>query len=297
MLPILYAHLTDRGIISISGPDSRDFLQGLISNNINKVSSNKAIYAGLLTPQGKYLFDFFISQLGDKLLIECEKNRINDLMKRFRIYKLRANADLLDETQNYSVIALWGDGIGKAMEFSKMNQGSAKEKLGGVQMLDPRLKAAGARAILPVDSIESEIKVIGAGLASLSDYDLHRLKLGLPNSSCDLAIGKAILIESGFDELNGIDWNKGCYMGQELTARTKYRGLVKKRLVSVTIEGAAPNPGTSIMVGDKNVGEMRSSNGYNGIALLRLDQLKNETAKYMCDQAILRPSKPEWAKF
>jgi folate-binding protein YgfZ len=297
MPPMTYAHLTDRGIISISGPDSRDFLQGLISNDITQVSSNTAIYAALLTPQCKYLFEFFISQLGEKLLIECEKNRISDLIKRLRIYKLRANADLLDETGAYSILAIWGEGIGKAMGLNKTVPGSAKEKLGGIQMIDPRLEAAGGRVVFPINSVETEIKLIGAEPASLSDYDLHRLKLGLPNANSDLVINKAILIESGFDELNGIDWNKGCYMGQELTARTKYRGLIKKRLVSVTIEGATPEPGTPIMVGDKNVGEMRSSNRNIGIALLRLDQLGNNAAKYMCDQTVLIPSKPEWAKF
>jgi folate-binding protein YgfZ len=297
MLPITYAHLTDRGIVSVSGPDSRDFLQGLISNDITQVSSDKAIYAALLTPQGKYLFDFFISQLGEKLLIECEKSRTSELMKRLRMYKLRANADLLDETEDYSIFALWGDGVREAMGLNKMGLGSAKEKSGGVQMIDPRLEAVGGRIVFPINSAATEIKLIGAGLASLSDYDLHRLKLGLPNASSDMVIDKAILIESGFDELNGIDWNKGCYMGQELTARTKYRGLVKKRLVSITIEGATPEPGTPIMVGDKSVGEMRSSNGKSGIALLRLDQLENDATNYICGQAILSPSKPEWAKF
>ena len=296
MLPITYTHLTDRGIISVSGPDSRILLQGLISNDINQVSSNKAIYAALLTPQGKYLFDFFISQLGQKLLIECEKNRISELIKRLRIYKLRANADLLDETENYSTLAIWGDGVSKAMGLNKTVQGLAKEQSGGVRMIDPRLEAAGGRVICPISSVKDEIKLIGAKPASLSDYDLHRLKLGLPNSSSDLVIDKAILIESGFDELNGIDWNKGCYMGQELTARTKYRGLIKKRLISVTIEGATPEPGTPIMVGDKNVGEMRSSNYNYGIALLRLDQLENKEAKYICNQTILIPIKPEWVK-
>jgi folate-binding protein YgfZ len=297
MLPITYAHLTDRGIISVSGPDSRDYLQGLISNDITQVSSDKAIYAALLTPQGKYLFDFFISQLGEKLLIECEKSRTSELMKRLRMYKLRANADLLDETEDYSILALWGDSVREAMGLNKMGLGSAKEKSGGVQMIDPRLEAVGGRIIIPINAAAIEIKLIGAGLASLSDYDLHRLKLGLPNASRDMVIDKAILIESGFDELNGIDWNKGCYMGQELTARTKYRGLVKKRLVSITIEGATPKPGTPIMVGDKSVGEMRSSNGKSGIALLRLDQLENDATNYICGQAILSPSKPEWAKF
>ena len=296
MPPIAYTHLTNRGIISVTGSDSRDFLQGIISNDITLVSPNKTIYAALLTPQGKYLFDFFISQSGEKLLIECEKDRVPDLMKRLRIYKLRADANLVDETENYSIFAIWGDDAAQATGLHN-ERGLAHEILGGTQFIDPRLNTAGVRSVLPIEVAEAQLQSLAAEPASASDYDLHRLKLGLPDASRDLVVDKAILIESGFDELNGVDWNKGCYMGQELTARTKYRGLVKKRLISVFIEGAAPEPGTPIMVGDKNAGEMRSSNAGYGIALLRLDQLNNEAAEYICDQAILRPNKPTWADF
>ena len=296
MPPIAYTHLTNRGIISVTGSDSRDFLQGIISNDITLVSPNKTIYAALLTPQGKYLFDFFISQSGEKLLIECEKDRVPDLMKRLRIYKLRANADLVDETETYSIFAIWGDDAAQATGLHN-ERGLAHEISGGTQFIDPRLNTAGVRSVLPIEVAEAQLQSLAAEPASASDYDLHRLKLGLPDASRDLVVDKAILIESGFDELNGVDWNKGCYIGQELTARTKYRGLVKKRLISVFIEGAAPEPGTPIMVGDKNAGEMRSSNAGHGIALLRLDQLNNEAAEYICDQAILRPNKPTWADF
>lgn len=296
MPPIAYTHLTNRGIISVTGSDSRDFLQGIISNDITLVSPNKTIYAALLTPQGKYLFDFFISQSGEKLLIECEKDRVPDLMKRLRIYKLRADANLVDETETYSIFAIWGDDAAQATGLHN-ERGLAHEISGGTQFIDPRLNTAGVRSVLPIEVAEAQLQSLAAEPASASDYDLHRLKLGLPDASRDLVVDKAILIESGFDELNGVDWNKGCYMGQELTARTKYRGLVKKRLISVFIEGAAPEPGTPIMVGDKNAGEMRSSNAGHGIALLRLDQLNNEASEYICDQAILRPNKPTWADF
>ena len=296
MPSIAYTHLTNRGIISVTGSDSRDFLQGIISNDITLVSPNKTIYAALLTPQGKYLFDFFISQSGEKLLIECEKDRLPDLMRRLRIYKLRANADLVDETETYSICAIWGDDAAQATGLDN-ERGLAHEISGGTQFIDPRLNTAGVRSVLPIEAAGAQLQSLAAESESLCDYDLHRLKLGLPDASRDLVVDKAILIESGFDELNGIDWNKGCYMGQELTARTKYRGLVKKRLTSVFIEGAAPEPGTPIMVGDKNAGEMRTSNAGHGIALLRLDQLNNEAAEYICDQAVLRPNKPKWADF
>ena len=296
MPSLTYALLPDRGVISVTGPDSQEFLQGLISNDITQVSASNAIYAALLTPQGKYLFDFFISEAGGKLLVECEKARITELMKRLRIYKLRADANLADVSDEYAVFAIWGDGVAKAAGLNE-TAGSAMETGGGTLYIDPRLESAGARAALPVKNAENHLASIGGTLGSSSDYDLHRLKLGLPDSSRDMVIDKSILLESGFDELNGVDWNKGCYVGQELTARTKYRGLVKKRLVPVTIEGDAPEPGTAILAGEKNAGEMRSSNGTQGLALLRLEQLENEAAELVCDQAILRPIRPDWANF
>ena len=296
MSSLTYAQLPDRGVISVTGPDSRTFLQGIISNDITQVTTETAIYAALLTPQGKYLFDFFISQSGDTLLIECEKDRIAELMKRLRIYKLRADANLTDVSDIYAVFAIWGDGALKAVGLAEA-PGNAQETAGGTQIIDPRLAAAGVRAVLPLANTEPHLASIGATAGTLSDYDLHRLKLGLPDASRDLIIDKSTLVESGFDELHGIDWNKGCYMGQELTARTKYRGLVKKRLVPVTIEGVAPAPGATILAGDKNAGEMRSSNGHYGLAILRLEYLEDKTVNLICEQASLRPTRPEWANF
>ena len=296
MPSLTYALLPDRGVISVTGPDSQEFLQGLISNDITQVSASNAIYAALLTPQGKYLFDFFISEAGGELLVECEKARITELMKRLRMYKLRADANLADVSDEYAVFAIWGDGVAQAAGLNE-TAGSAIETEGGTLYIDPRLESAGARAVFSVKKAENYLASIGGTLGSSSDYDLHRLKLGLPDSSRDMVIDKSILLESGFDELNGVDWNKGCYVGQELTARTKYRGLVKKRLVPVSIEGDAPEPGAIILAGEKNAGEMRSSNGTQGLALLRLEQLENETAELVCDQATLRPIRPDWANF
>lgn len=296
MPKLLQTSLPDRGILSVTGPDSRDFLQGLISNDIAQVTPERSIYAALLTPQGKYLFDFFISQQADTLLIECEKERLPELFKRLRMYKLRADAVITDETEMRTVTAVWGDGASAACNLSD-EAGAAKEIAEGVIFVDPRFSSAGLRLILNNDQAGSVLSDIEASPGTAMDYDIHRLTLGLPDASRDLTPEKSILLESGFDDLNAINWDKGCYMGQELTARTKYRGLVKKRLTPITIEGEAPEPGTQIMNGDKVAGEMRSSNGRYGMALLRLEHIAEDAAELTTELATMRAVKPDWANF
>jgi len=287
--------LDDRGVIAVEGPDAREFMQGLISNDIDKVTPERAIYTALLTPQGKYLFDFFVSQAGDTLLVDCERARLADLQKRLRMYKLRAQVELADRSEHFAVAALWGAeapaGTGLGSEA-----GCAKAVEDGTLIIDPRLPEAGMRAVVARSRAAEILEDLGAAVGDAADYDRHRLGLGLPDASRDLVVDKAILLESGFDELNGVDWKKGCYMGQELTARTKYRGLVKKRLVPVAIDGPAPVPGTPLKAGDREVGEMRSSLETTGLALVRLDAIEAGEA-LDADGAALTPLKPKWAAF
>jgi folate-binding protein YgfZ len=291
-----FCKLGNRSILGVSGSDSRAFLQGLISNDIEKVSHTRTIYSTFLTPQGKYLFDFFISQSDDRLLIDCEKARIADFMKRLRLYKLRADVEIIDCSDEFDVFAYWGDG---AIEASGLTSGagSAQSQAGGVVYVDPRLAEAGLRAVIAVGSDTSD--AIEARETQFNEYENHRLTLGLPESSRDLIVDKSILLESGIDDLNGIDWQKGCYMGQEVTARSKYRGLVKKRLLPVDIDGPIIEAGTSIMAGDRQAGEMRSSVEGRGIALIRLEYLDGNESFSVADhpEITLTPRKPSWANF
>ncbi len=296
MASCLSTELPDRGIIAIHGPDSRDFLQGLISNDIALVSSDRSIYAALLTPQGKYLFDFFVSQYQDRLLIDCEKERLPELTKRLRMYKLRADATISDESATFAACAIWGENPGASLDLDQ-TAGRAQEHPDGTISVDPRLGDAGLRVVGKPEWLEEVRLRLKAEPASPDDYDMHRLTLGLPDSSRDLIVDKSILLESGFDDLNGINWDKGCYMGQELTARTKYRGLVKKRLIPVTIDGAAPEPGALIMNGEKTAGEMRSSKGNQGLALLRLEHLNDPSATLTANDSVVQVVRPEWARF
>jgi folate-binding protein YgfZ len=284
-----------RGLIAISGDDRTAFLQGLVSNDVSRVSADRAVYAALLTPQGRYLHDFFIAAIGDALYLDCETSRREDLRRRLSIYRLRSKVVLADATTDFAVALLFGSDLAARLGIGSQ-PGTAKPWEGGVVYVDPRLPALGARAILPRAQAAEVLARAGLLPGDAADYDRLRLSLGVPDGSRDLPVEKAILLENGFDELHGIDWQKGCYMGQELTARTRYRGLVRKRLLPVNVDGPLPAPGTTVMAGDKEAGEMRSGVDGLGLALLRLEHVDNDES-LRCGDSRLRPHKPGWANF
>ncbi len=261
------AELPDRGAIAIEGEDRVSFLQGLVSNDVEQASPERAVWAAFLTPQGKWLADFFILTDGDRLLLDAERAQIAGLVPRLSRYRLRAKVTVKAD-DSLRVYAAW-DGAPPPCPIAAP---------------DPRLPAAGWRLIaaapLPTN-------------ATPAAYDSHRLSLGLPDGSRDMETEKTVLLEAGFDELSGVSWTKGCYMGQELTARTKYRGLVKRRLVPVAVQGPAPAPGTPIRRGGIDLGTMRSAHDGTGMAVLRLDALKGG-APLICGEATLTPRIPPW---
>lgn len=294
-----YVTLSSRGILAIDGPDRAAFLQGLVSNDVTFAGPSRAIYAAFLTPQGKYLHDFLIVELGGKLLIDCEVERLPDLQRRLKMYKLRSKVTLEDVSAQFSVTAAFGPGALAALGLSS-EAGAAAVLGGGVVFADPRLPALGARAILPRGAEASVLETAGFKAAEVADYDRLRLEAGVPDGSRDLIVEKAILLENNLDELNAISWQKGCYMGQELTARTRYRGLVRKRLFPVIVEGTLPEPGTTVMLGDKEAGEMRSGSGDRALALLRLEEIERAQAEgipLLAGDAKLTPVKPAWVNF
>jgi folate-binding protein YgfZ len=260
------AVLSDRGVVRVAGPDRESFLQGLVSNDVAGMGRGRAVWAALLSPQGKWLHDFFVTADGDSLLLETEALRAVDLAERLRKFRLRAKVEAVPE-HGSSVLAGWGG--------SAMPEGAAP---------DPRVPDAGWRLV---------VQGAASGEVDAAAYDLHRLRLGLPDGSKDLEPDRAILIENGFDELGGISWSKGCFMGQELTARTRYRGLVKKRLIPVSITGTAPPAGAALAQDGAEVGTMRSSRGPLGLALLRLEALE-KAAPITFGDTVLAPRVPDW---
>ena len=287
--------LENRAIISLSGEDTRSFLQGVISNDATKVGAERAIFAAFLTPQGKYLFDFFVVEMGDALLLDCEAARAGDFMRRLSMYKLRAKVDISDPSEDFTVAAVFGDGAHECLGLENV-AGHAGVLDGGAVYVDPRLPEAGARAILPADRARQILTDKRCREAGFAEYDEFRIGLGLPDGSRDMIVDKTLLLEAGFDELNGVDWDKGCFLGQELTARTKYRGLVKRRLVPVKLEGPLPDAGTPIMCDGREVGEMRSGVAGNGMALMRIEAVEGG-AECQAGETRIVPVKPEWADF
>lgn len=270
-IPLTACRLPHRGILRVGGDDRAAFLQGLISNDIALCTPKAAIHAALLTPQGKFLHDFLVYDAGDAFLLDCERERAADLLQRLATYKLRAKVTLED--------------VGNAFDVWAFPQGSAG-------LPDPRLPALGSRGVFAKGKTFA-----GYQMADAATYDRHRLALGVPDGSRDMVVGKSTLSDGNFDLLNGVSWTKGCYVGQELTARMHHRALVKKRMFPVRISGAAPVAGSIIYFNNDEIGEMRSSNGDVGLALLNIEQTKwamKEGIALDCGNAKLTPHQPEW---
>ncbi len=287
MAPRRYLALTDRALIRLTGDDARRLLQDVISSDIEKIAPGIAIHAALLTPQGKYLHDFFAFAHAQAIHLDCEAERRDDLMRRLKRYRLRASVGLENE-DSLHLFALLGDGVREM----------AGPFAGGLVYADPRLAELGARAALPEGGVAA-LETAGLAPAARDDYERLRIGRGVPDGSRDLVVDKALLLENGFDELGGVDFEKGCYVGQEVTARMKHRGLVRKRLLPVEIDGPAPAPGTAVRRGEVTVGEMRTSIGGRGLALLRLEDAERATAgevELWAGDARIHPRKPDWMR-
>jgi hypothetical protein len=294
---IRYSALPERGLISLSGEEARGFLQDLVSNDVDRVALDRAIYAALLTPQGKYLFDFFIAAGDDRLLLDCERPRLEALVKRLAMYRLRAKVEIRDASDETAVHVAYGEAALAALELPA-EPGVARDFAGGTAFVDPRLAAVGARIIAPAEAAARALEAAGFQAASADDYDGLRLGLGLPDGSRDLEVERTILLEGNFEELNGVDFQKGCFVGQEVTARSKYRGLIKKRLLPVEIEGPLPAPETPVMLGDKEAGVVRSGRDGIAMALLRLERVaaaRDSGEALSAGEARVVPLTPEWA--
>jgi folate-binding protein YgfZ len=262
------APLPARGVLRVAGADRASFLNGLVSNNVAKATPGRAVWAALLSAQGRYITDFFILAEDDEaLLLDMPRAALADLLAKLQRFKLRASVTIEDASERFHVHAAW-DGAPPPVPFTAP---------------DPRLPGAGFRCL-------SETAL--ATNRSAADYDAFRLSLGLPDGPPDLEPDKTLLLEAGFDELGGVDFEKGCYMGQELTARTKYRGLIKRRLVPVTLsEPAAPL--TPILAEGAEVGSLRSTRGMLGLASLRLDALRRPL---IAGNALVTPRILDWMK-
>lgn len=280
-----FSLLPHRSVISVAGADRVEFLQGLISNDTRKVAPDQAVWAALLTPQGRFLNDMFVADAGNETFyLETERERAPALARKLKMYTLRSKVTVEDLGATLEVAAAFGDEASTALGIG-----------GAVSFTDPRLAALGVRVIAPAGQAALLLSARGFSEAPLAAYDAVRLPLGVPDGSRDLQVEKALLLENGFDELNGVDWKKGCYMGQELTARTKYRALIKKRLFPVRVEGTLPESGTLVHRDGEEVGEVRSGTGDRALAMLRLDAARGDGA-LTAGEARIVPEVPGWMR-
>jgi tRNA-modifying protein YgfZ len=245
------ALLPDRAVVAVTGEDARKFLDNIITNDMDLLDKQDAIFAGLLTPQGKILFDFFVVNDGDGYFLDTAVDRCDDLLKRLSMYKLRAKVSIT-KRPDVSVYAVWTN----------------FERAG---WRDPRSEALGSRELLARADAHTT--------AASSDYHTHRIALGVPEGGKDYAFGEAFPHEALFDQLAGVSFTKGCYVGQEIVARMEHRGTARKRIVRVMGEAALPVAGTDVLAGEVVIGEMGSSAGQQGLALLRLDRVSEFAAK------------------
>ena len=290
-----FVALEDRGVLAVAGPDARSFLQGVITNDIEKAQPGQAIYAALLTPQGRYLFDFFIVELDGVLFLDVAKSRLADLQARLLKYRLRAKVEVDDVSKLFRVIALLGDGPHDSPALHGF-EGRGGPFAAGFCYVDPRYAGIGARALLPTSGVEA-LSNAGFQASDRMAYETLRLHYGIPEGIVDLVQEKSLPLEANLDLLNAVDWNKGCYVGQELTARMRYRALLKKRLLPVEIEGGVPDIGTAVTYDGQDAGEMRTGMGDQGIALLRLEMAAaavKADRPLMADETKLTPKHPPW---
>lgn len=280
---LLATVLTGRGIVRLSGAEARGLLQGLVTNNVDAADGTRLVYSALLTPQGKFLFDFFMAADPadpEAVLLDCDGARAGELVKRLTMYRLRAKVEIEDKSGDFAVAAFWNE------DGSPVPDGPG--------LPDPRHMAMGRRAICPAAEADALIGASGARKVAESAWHRHRIELGIGDAARDFEPDRTFPIEANFAELNGIDFHKGCFIGQEVTSRTKRRGSVRKRLLSVRVEGDMPAAGTPVKGGAREVGSIFSTDEENGraLALLRLDLLNGAVLE--AGQAEIMPQIPEW---
>lgn len=284
--PCRIASLTARAVLRVTGEDTEKLLQGLVTNSVARLGEERAVFAALLTPQGKILADFFLVKDADRVLIEAPAALLNDLAKRLALYKLRAKA-VIEPQPNLTVLAAWGGQ--RRPEFAE-----------ALVYGDPRLTDLGWRVIVDVRLADAMIAASGCHRAVGADYQRHRIELAIPEGGRDYAYGDAFPHEAALDQLNGIDFRKGCYVGQEIVSRMEHRGTARTRIVSVEAELPLPSAGSALSAGETPVGTLGSVAGPRGIGLVRLDRAAKAMAAGVPVTAaglVVRVSIPAWARY
>ena len=261
------AFLTDRGVVKVAGEDARNFLNGLVTTDVGKLKPGLGRFGALLTPQGKIMVDFLIAEApaghGGGFLIDCPRALAQGLADKLTFYKLRAKATVENLSDNLGVLAAWDGTLAAQPDLT---------------FADPRDAQLGFRILIPAELKEKLAELIGAELVDAAQYEAHRIASGVPRGGLDFMYGDAFPHETNMDRLSGVDFDKGCYVGQEVVSRMQHRGTARTRTVKVLLDGPSPEAGATILAGDKPVGTIGSTWGGKGIALVRTDRVADALA-------------------
>jgi folate-binding protein YgfZ len=255
------AFLPDRGVVKVGGEDARSFLNGLVTTDVTLLRPGFGRFGALLTPQGKITVDFLITEApagdGGGFLIDCPRALAQGLADKLGFYKLRAKVAVENLSDHLGVLAAWDGDLAIKPDLA---------------FADPRSAALGWRMLAPAELAQEVAELIGAELVDSAAYDAHRIATGVPRGGLDFMYGDAFPHETNMDRLHGVDFDKGCYVGQEVVSRMQHRGTARTRTVRVMLDGSAPEPGAAVLAGDKPVGTMGSAAGSHGLALIRIDR-------------------------
>jgi tRNA-modifying protein YgfZ len=283
------ARLEDRGVVKVAGEDARHFLHGLISADVLDLASGAARYGALLSPQGKIIADFIIVEApaadGGGFFLDVPRALAPALVAKLNLYKLRSRVIVEDLSDVLGIVAAW-DGSGAASS--------------GLAYADPRLPALGMRIMVAPHRTKDVAAALDAALVDGEEYEAHRIALGIPQGGRDFSYGDAFPHEADMDQLGGVDFAKGCYVGQEVVSRMEHRGIARTRAVAVRYAGAAPPAGASITAGEQQIGTMGSAAAGRGLALVRLDRAADALARgerLLAGDAAINLVKPDWAHF
>jgi tRNA-modifying protein YgfZ len=283
------ALLQDRGVVKVAGDDARHFLHGLISADVLNLTPGAARFGALLSPQGKIIADFIIveapAENGGGFFLDLPRALAPVLVAKLNLYKLRSRVIAEDLSDILSVVAVW-DGSGAASS--------------GLAYADPRLPALGLRIMVAPHRANEVTAALGAALLDAGEYEAHRIALGIPQGGRDFSYGDAFPHEADMDQLGGVDFAKGCYVGQEVVSRMEHRGIARTRAVPVRYAGAAPQAGANITAGERQIGTMGSAAKGRGLALVRLDRAADALSRgepLLAAGAAINLVRPDWARF
>jgi len=287
--------LEDRGFIQVKGPEAKDFLQSIVTNDIEKVTSSSSVFSSILTPQGKYLFEFFILKLKEGYLVECEKKSTAEIIKLLNFYKLRSKVDFIDLTEKYVAAVISLEKF-KEVNNSNLAKGSTASYRDDPVYIDPRNDKLGAKIISKLENIHLTIKKLNLKIAEKEKYYNKSFQLGIPQIDLNKLKDKIFGIENNLDELNGIDFKKGCYIGQENTSRIKLRNKLRRRILPIEKVSGQISANDIIKYKDSEVGKIMIDKPYS-FALIKVvnpDIKEFANIELMCGNSKVKILKPEW---